>query len=112
MAYAYSNCYNLTGNPVCGNKVTDISYAYDHCSNLHGTMKIFSKNIKAVAQCFLGRNTSNRLNIYVYNGSTTCNTIRNKITRTDSITGTNIVWTEIDTGFYNSEQNIYIYYIT
>ena len=28
MSSTYYNCRNLTGNPVCGDKVTNMSYAY------------------------------------------------------------------------------------
>ena len=37
MSYAYSNCYNLTGNPVCGNKVTDMTQTYFSCYTLTGS---------------------------------------------------------------------------
>lgn len=37
MYYAYFNCINLTGSPVCGNNVTDMSSAYRACINLTGS---------------------------------------------------------------------------
>jgi hypothetical protein len=36
MSLAYADCINLTGNPVCGNNVTGMSLAYDNCYNLTG----------------------------------------------------------------------------
>ena len=37
MAYAYFECYNLTGSPVCGNNVTDMRYTYFNCINITGS---------------------------------------------------------------------------
>ena len=37
MLGTYYDCYNLTGSPVCGNNVTDMSWAYTGCSSLTGS---------------------------------------------------------------------------
>jgi hypothetical protein len=37
MYYTYFNCHNLTGNPVCGDKVTNMFYTYFNCRNLTGS---------------------------------------------------------------------------
>ena len=37
MRNTYSSCSNLTGSPVCGEKVTDMSYTYYNCRNLTGS---------------------------------------------------------------------------
>jgi hypothetical protein len=36
MEYAYYNCKNLTGSPVCGPNVTNMYNTYAHCTNLTG----------------------------------------------------------------------------
>lgn len=36
MNNAYCDCYNLTGSPVCGNSVTNMNFAYYNCYNLTG----------------------------------------------------------------------------
>ena len=33
----FSNCYNLTGSPICGNNVTDMYSTYSNCPNLTGS---------------------------------------------------------------------------
>jgi hypothetical protein len=37
MSRAYYYCYNLTGNPVCGENVTDMTGTYTYCNNLTGS---------------------------------------------------------------------------
>ena len=37
MSSTYYNCHNLTGSPVCGAKVTNMAYTYFNCRNLTGT---------------------------------------------------------------------------
>ena len=37
MYYTYSNCYNLTGSPVCGNNVREMQNTYHNCRNLTGS---------------------------------------------------------------------------
>jgi hypothetical protein len=37
MYMTYSNCYNLTGQPTCGDYVTDMGYAYENCRSLIGS---------------------------------------------------------------------------
>ena len=37
MAYAYYDCHNLTGSPVCGEKVTNMRETYRLCYNLTGS---------------------------------------------------------------------------
>jgi len=36
MFNTYYNCFNLTGSPVCGDNVTNMSCAYHNCRNLTG----------------------------------------------------------------------------
>ena len=36
MSYAYHNCNISTGSPVCGNSVTNMAYTYQNCTNLTG----------------------------------------------------------------------------
>jgi hypothetical protein len=37
MAYAYYQCYNLTGSPVCGDNVTSMAETYNGCQKLTGS---------------------------------------------------------------------------
>ena len=65
----YRFCKNLTGKPVCGNNVTDMSYAYGGCHNIIGPAIIGPNVIDASGsyeQCY---NIS--ANAYVY--SNNCN---------------------------------------
>ena len=106
MYYTYYNCRNLT-TAVCGNKVTDMSYAYRNCGNITNAL-FYSNNVVNVYSCFYGRNTSNILDIYVHNGSTTLNTCLSN-NYTSSLVGLNITWTNNGTCHYNKQYNIYIY---
>jgi hypothetical protein len=108
MAWTYSACLKLTGAPVCGNNVTNMSNAYSYCRNLYGNSYFYSPNVSNMQNCFYNRNASNQLNIYVIKDSTTNTTIH-----TQNITGTSSapIWTE-DTANncqYNTQYNIYIY---
>ena len=112
MAYTYYNCTNLTGSPVCGPRVIYMNNTYRNCYNIYGNMYVYSLNIINVSNCFNGRNTSNRLNIYVHNKSKSYNTLMNTH-RYYSIVGANISWTSDYTPGkeckYNTQYNIYIY---
>ena len=108
MSSAYYYCYNLTGNPVCGNNVTNISGAYYGCRNLKaGTSYFYSHNVSNATCCFYGKNNSRRYNIHVPANSTTLNTfLKNDA---NSIVGVAITWTNQGTYYYNATYNIYIY---
>jgi hypothetical protein len=84
--------------------------AYFGCTNLSSNGYFYSNKITNVRNCFHGRNTSKRLNLYVPTSSTTLTTCLSTTSST-SLTGTNIAWTN-DTAnnrYYNTAQNIYIY---
>ena len=152
MSYLYNNCVSLTGAPICSNCVRDMAYAYSNCRLIQGepaispmtTTKLYYAyygcpniygNLYLIARsrlesygfnidnAFTGRDTSNRLNIFIqnfkynfYNNTTgqwepgyDCpwdNQIRNS-----NIIGTPLVWTDMEdgNGFYNEEANIYVY---
>ena len=108
MCFAYYGCTNLT-TAACGPNVTDISYAYRNCTNIQGNSYFYSPNISSIRSCFSGRNTSNMLNIYVQENSTTMNTCL--ISNTYSLTYSNITWTNdsANNRYYNVSANIYIY---
>ena len=108
MDNAYCNCINLRV-AACGENVTYMESTYQNCPNIQGNAYFYSNNVTNLRNCFGGRNTSNRLNIYAHNGSTT----RSKLTYTNSLSliGTTITWTN-DTAnnrLYNTTYNIYIY---
>jgi hypothetical protein len=105
MSNAYQNCFNLTGSPVCGPNVIDMSYAYHNCKNLYGDMYVRSYFVDNVEGCFLYRNNSRRLNIYIpANAPTTATFFKSDSGLIDGIT-----WTNSGTNFYNTAYNIYVY---
>jgi hypothetical protein len=96
---------------VCGEKVTSMYNTYSYCINLHGNAYFYSNSVSNVKDCFYGRNTSNRLNIYVHAGTTTSTKVMNT-SRSYSLTGKTITWTDnfaTNGCYYNTAQNIYIY---
>ena len=110
LGFAYRNCSKLTGSPACGSNVTNMYCAYENCPNLYGDMFVYSNKVSNATDCFIGRNTSKILNLYVPASSTTLTTCLNTSDPT-SLTGTNITWTN-DTAnnrYYNTTYNIYIY---
>ena len=109
ISYTYYGCTNLTGLPVCGPKVTNMYHAYYNCYNLStGTSYFYSSNVNNAANCFYGKNSSRRYNIYVPANSTTLNTCL-KNTSTTSLVGAAITWTNAGSYHYNTVYNIYIY---
>jgi hypothetical protein len=83
---------------------------YAHCYNLTGNGYFYSSKANAITNCFYGRNTSNKLSLYVPSGSTTLTTCL--INNTKSMVGQKITWTDdIATNgcYYNTAYNIYIY---
>jgi hypothetical protein len=83
-----------------------MSHTYVNCYNLSGNAYIYSNNITDTNCCFLGRNSSKQLNIYVH-ANTNTNTIFHS-------TGANLVGdiftlTNAGTYSYNTAYNIYIY---
>jgi hypothetical protein len=111
MRYAYSNCRNLT-TAVCGNNVSYIDNTYRNCTNIRGNAYFYSNNISSVCNCFNGRSTSNRLNIYVHAGSTSNTRLR--YSNALSIFGASAVtWSTNSTNncFYNTRRNVYVYYV-
>ena len=106
MTWTYSGCTNLT-TAVCGPNVTNMSGAYQNCPNIHGDAYLY--NVTNVRNCFYGRNTSNRLNIYTYKPTTFTS-----VTNAYSLVGADITWTE-DTAnscWFNEAYNIYVYKLT
>jgi len=85
---------------------------YCNCTNIQGNTYFYSNSISNVRNCFYNRNTSNRLNIYVYAGTTTNSTVR-QTTSTTSLTGKAITWTTDATNncSYNTTYNLYIYHV-
>jgi hypothetical protein len=134
MAYAYTNCYNLTGSPACGDNVTNMHSTYNECRNLTGSPVcgpnviimnktyyncrnlgsngyFYSNRVSDIYSCFGERNTNTRLNLYVPANSTTLTTCLNTDSTT-SLTGTSITWTNSVAAngyYYNATRNIYIY---
>ena len=110
MCDTYYDCHNLAGSPICGKNVTSMTGTYYNCYNLSGNGYFYSNKITNAQNCFYGRNTSNRLSLYVPANSTTLNTCL--YNSTSSMVGTNITWTD-DTAtnncYYNTQYNIYIY---
>jgi hypothetical protein len=108
MSSAYSGCYNITGSPVCGPNVTDVSYAYDYCSNFKPNVYFYSNNITSVTNCFGAWGSRNMLNIYVPQNSITLNTCLNE-NRYKSITGSNCRWISDGNYYYDTNSRFRIY---
>ena len=109
MTNTYGNCFNLTGAPVCGGNVTNMSNAYINCVNIGANAYFYSSKIQNVRNCFGGKNISNMLNIYLPSNSTSLSTCLQVTSY--SIVGQTITWTN-DTAndcYYNTEYNIYMY---
>ena len=70
MAYAYYNCCNLTGNPVCGNKVTNMYYAYRNCTNLTGS-PVCGNNVTNMAWTYYNCKNLNAGTFYFYSKNVT-----------------------------------------
>ena len=137
MSYAYSDCTNLTTavcgpnviymngvyfgctnltTAVCGPNVISMGYeyiincgTYGNCPNIQGNSYFYSPNVNVVRGCFYNRNTSNMLNIYVQENSTTMNTCL--ISNGMSLISSAITWTNDSANkrYYNTSANIYIY---
>lgn len=98
MDRAYYNCTNLTGSPVCGPNVINMTQAFYNCVNLNGNMYMLSLNVINMYNCFWGRNSSQALNIYVQNNTTSYNTIKSLYT-----------FNNVNGNLYNNISNIYIH---
>lgn len=127
MYKAYEGCTNLTGPAVIGQNVTLIADAYNGCVNLAGNAYVYSPNIEwnSMSNCFEGRNTSSRLNIYLpANTSTSRSFAYHSYQETHNIDGggtsmgltihhivNEVTWTTNIEGFYyyNTLHNIYVY---
>ena len=48
----YSKCYHITGNPVCGENVTDFCGTYQNCSNLTGS-PVCGNNVNLMIASYL-----------------------------------------------------------
>ena len=106
MSHTYSNCPKLT-IAICGPNVTYMNNTYQSCRNVQGNMYVYSNVVNHWKGCFSGRNTSNRLNIYMHNNSTSLNEAINSASK---ITGANTTtWTQVENYYYNTTYNIYIY---
>ena len=114
MAYAYYNCYNLTGVAIVGPNVTDFSYAYSEVKGLTD-IYIYSNKISIMRNCVRNKDNSLRMNIYVpkIGPNSSYNTLAKCLyTNTTSIVGSSITWTNDMTTngcHYNTTYNIYIY---
>jgi hypothetical protein len=62
MSGTYSSCNKLTGSPVCGSKVTDMSSAYFNCANLTGSPACGS-NVTNMAYAYYNCGKLDRTNI-------------------------------------------------
>ena len=108
MSETYYFCDNLTGSPVCGSNVTDMSYTYGFCYSLKvDTSYFYSHNVSNAKNCFCGKSKYRRYNIHIPANSITLNTfLKNDA---NSIVGEAITWTNQGTYYYNTTYNIYIY---
>lgn len=111
MGRTYFGCEKLT-KAVFGPNVEEITYAYANCPNIKGNTYLYSNNVKQKSSggVFYGRNTSNMLNIYVHQGTTSLNSILDTA-KSYSLSSKAMTYTN-DTAnnrYYNTAYNIYIY---
>ena len=104
---AYYNCYNLTGSPVCGNNVTNMYGTYKNCKNIGANAYFYSTKVSNAVNCFYGKNNTKQLNIYVPTNSITNTTVHHS--NYISLVGEYITYTDAGTYQYNTAYNIYIY---
>ena len=74
LANTYDGCWNLTGSPVCGPNVIDMSGTYNCCSNITGS-PVCGNNVTNMANAYYdcgnltgspvcGNNVTNMANVY------------------------------------------------
>jgi hypothetical protein len=109
MNSTYQDCTNLTGKPIFGNKVTNVAYTYANCPNVaQGNAYFIPTNMTNIAGCFMGKNNSKRLNVFVQANSSTYNLCMNN-SRYYSLVYDDITWTNAGKYNYNIAYNIYVY---
>ena len=71
MFSSYKNCWNLTGQPVCGPNVVNICNAYYNCFNLTGT-PVFGNNsgLYDITNCYYNCSNLNGGNVYLMQNQT------------------------------------------
>ena len=85
MSYTYLNCYNLTGSPVCGNNVTNMSWIYYNCFNLTGS-PVCGNNVTSMSSAYEG----------CYNIAPNAYFYSNKVNKADSCFGNRTSYNRIN----------------
>ena len=65
MSSAFINCHQLTGSPICGNKVTNMYRAYYWCDNLTGP-PVCNNNVIHMAFTYFNCSKLSKANIHFY----------------------------------------------
>lgn len=106
IASAFYNCRNLNSPIVIGSGVQNAVSAFNNCINLSGNIVIYAKNANTTYMLSNHNNTF-PLNIFVYAGSNTENSLRsNRLVISGQLT-----WVDDATNhcFYNTNTNIRVY---
>jgi hypothetical protein len=115
MSSTYNGCTNLTGPAIIGPNVTNASDAYANCYNISSNIYIYSNKVRSLSDAFSGViNGSRRFNIYVpktgpNSSYNTCNSIINGYCY---LAGSWISFTSDMTTngyYYNAALNLYVY---
>ena len=109
-AYMYYQCFNMQGmmSIQTSGKIQNAAYMFYRCSKIQGGEIRLYSSCTNVYQMFFGKNNSNRYNVYVVKSSTLDTALRNN-SIAGRIVGTNLTWTTMTNGYYNSTYGIYVY---
>jgi hypothetical protein len=99
MNATFYNCTNLTGAPTCSQNTYDMTNAYRGCPNIYGNAYFISDGIGLANYCFVGRDTTRALHIYVNKASRSLQTLTSSfLTDTSAVTE----WTKSDDFTYTN----------
>ena len=120
IAYAYYNCYNLTGSPVCGNNVTNMYMTYSGCYNLTGS-PVCGDNVTNMHRTYYncrnltgspacGNNVTSMLSAYYHCINLGINLTSNPILAKDNVTNMYYAYYNCtNLGTNRAYHNFYIY---
>ena len=109
MSSAFVNCTNLTGYATVGNSAVNLYNTFYGCKNLKSNAYIFSEHVQNAKQCFGGRNSLKRLNLYVPDNSITRATVLSQTINSVLGFGMSYTYDSLNNFYYNTTQNIYVY---
>lgn len=117
----FYGCTNFSKNVEFPESVTQLHQAFEGCTNMSGNIIIRGRNIVSDSwagsmpfyRLLVGKNNAKRVNIFVYNGSKTNNSLYSDstaVTGVHGLVGNSFSWTKSTNYYYNSKYNIYVYH--